>query len=368
MTTSSNAIELAANEYFVSQGVQARKLRTFSSSSRIVEAYKTGAMVGAVTDTPQLNATLRKYARMCRSQFREIVGRNEYRFAMASGTGDLHTDWKGKLCLPYVHHISLDQRLAYLGAQLTGDCVSWSKRTMRDQARCFDIGALKQAEEYVKRSATADLYSMRGHTGQGASPSRLAVAATKIGILLEMPLTAPDGKVWDFSDYKRYYKLGMSYGRTGFPKWIYEANAEFGPKQVAELDATDELCTALWNGNGCGVGSGIGVSRRGGKDGVAFLSALEGGWAHDMAIVGFDDRKKFHRQTLFIWDQSWGEWQEKSLIQAWPEDYGPRPQGAFVLTATDTLKAIRGGECHALSDSQGFRPRRQATLGAEGLI
>jgi hypothetical protein len=362
------AVEKAAFEFFQSQGVYAERAGLFKSPDRIVAAYGSGAMIGAVTDIDLVPRILRKYARNCRDQFREIVGKNEYRFATATGTGDLHTDWKGKLCLPYVHHISLDQRLAYFGAQLTGDCVSWSKRTMRDQARCFDIKALGKAYEYVKRSATADLYSMRGHTGQGASPSRIAVAATKIGILLEDKITGPDGKVWDFSDYKTYHKLGMDYGRTGFPAWIYEANREQGPKQVAEVESIDELCTALWNGNGCGIGSGIGVSRRGGKDGVSFLSALEGGWAHDMAQVGFDDRKKYHRETLVIWDQSWAEWQEPSLVQAWPADYGPRPQGAFVLTATDTLKAIRGGECHALSDSVGFRPRRQATLGAEGLI
>ncbi|MGV3484784.1 MAG: hypothetical protein ACO1RT_10235 [Planctomycetaceae bacterium] len=365
---STESIERAANEFFASQTAIAKRNRTFSSTKKIVDAYSSGQMVGAVTDTPLLTPTLRKYARNCRDQARNIIGRSEYRFATASGTGSLHQDWKGKLCIPYIHYLALDPRLALLGAQLTGDCVSWSKRTMRDMARSFDIKAMRKAYEYVKRSATADLYSMRGHTDQGASPSRIAVAATKIGILLEAPITSPDGETWDFSDYKTYHKLGMKYGKTGFPKWIYEANEDKGPKQVAEVESIEELCTAIWNGNGTGVGSGIGVSKRGGKDGVAFLSALEGGWAHDMAIIAFDDRKKYHRETLIIWDQSWGEWQEKSLVQAWPADYGPRPQGAFVLTATDTMKAIRGGECHALSDSKGFRPRRHATMGAEGLI
>lgn len=368
MTLDVNAIEKAANEYFQSQGVYAERTGLFKSADRVVAAYESGAMIGAVTDTPGLPSTLRQYARNCRDQFREIVGRNEYRFATATGTGDLHTDWRGKLCLPHIHHIALDPRHAYKESQKTGDCVSMAKRASRDAARCFDIGAIGKAFDYVKRSATADLYSMRGHTGQGASPSRIAVAATKIGILLELPITGPDGKVWDFTDYNSYYKLGMEYGRTGFPKWIYEANAEFGPKQVAEIDAIDELCTAIWNGNGCSVGSSIGVAKTGGKDGVAFLSALSGSWMHDMHISFFDDRKKHHRETLFGWDQTWGAWQERSLVQAWPADYGPRPEGAFVLTATDTLKAIRGGECHALSDSKGFRPRRQATLGAEGLI
>lgn len=365
---SSASIEKSANEFFMSQAAMHEAEGTFNSTSKIVQAYASGRMIGAVTDTPAItNSTLRKYARNCRSEFRDILGKNEYRFATASGTGSLYGDYKGQLCTPYVHYLRQDSQMAYAGAQLTGDCVSWSKRTMRDHARCFDIGGKKELEEYRKRSATADLYSMRGHTGQGASPSRLAIAATKIGILLEEKITSPDGKVWDFTDYKSYYKLGMSYGSRGFPQWIYDLHSEYGPKQVAEVETGEELLTALWNGCGVGVGSSIGVSDRGGKDGVAFLSALSGSWMHDMAVVGFDDRKKYHRETLIIWDQSWGQWQSKAFDQLWPADYGPKPQGAFVLTLNDTMKAVRG-ECHALSDSKGFRPRRQATLGAEGLI
>ena len=49
---------------------------------------------------------------------------------------------------------------------------------------------------------------MCGHT-VGASPSRLALAATKIGSL-ETPVESPR---WDFSDYNSYYRLGMKHGR-----------------------------------------------------------------------------------------------------------------------------------------------------------
>ena len=102
---------------------------------------------------------------------------------------------------------------------------------------------------------------MRGHTGAGASPSRLALAATKIGILLETPVESPEGEVWDFSEYKSYYRLGMKHGRKGFPQWIFDLNREHGPKQVAEINTPEELLTALWNGCGVGVGSMIGVSK-----------------------------------------------------------------------------------------------------------
>lgn len=362
-------IEALAGSFFAEQSVWMERNGIAFNSQSLITAYESKAIVGAAIDAEELPHALRQYARNCQAQFREIVGQNNYLFASAPGTGNLHGDWKGQICLPFVHHLKLDALLAYIGAQLTGDCVSWAKRTARDHARCFDIGSMSAPFEYVKRSATSDLYSMRGHTGAGASPSRIAVAATKVGILLEGPVTEPGtGKVWDFSNYKDYCKIGMEYGKTGLPSWIFDLNRDKGPKQVAVIKTEEELLTALWNGCGVSCGSMIGVAKTGGKDGVAFLSALSGSWAHDMAIIGFDDRKKYHRETLIIWDQSWGEWQDKSLVQAWPKDYGPRPQGAFVLTLSDTMKAIRGGECHALSDSKGFRPRRQATLGWKGMI
>ncbi|MEM1225974.1 MAG: hypothetical protein AAGJ40_09755 [Planctomycetota bacterium] len=360
--------ERIANQFFEEQGEFIRRER-IETPEMIGAAYDTGALIGAVTDSEELPHDLRQFARNCRDEFRAEVGRSEYRFSTASGTGGMYGDYDGQLIIHYQHYLNLDPRMAFKGAQLTGDCVSWSKRSMRDQARCFDIGHLDQAEEYVKRSATADLYSMRGHTGAGASPSRIANAATKIGILLENPLESPDGEVWDFSDYKQYYKWGMEYGRTGFPRWIYEANADFGPKQVAEIHTDDEFLTALWNGCGLGLGSMMGVSKTGGKDGVPFLSALSGSWAHDMHVLGADCRRKYHREVIVLMDQSWGgRW---NRISQWPDEYkvnGMVPEGMFAITLTDFMRHVRRGECHALSDSHGFRPRRQATIGFEGLI
>lgn len=354
-----------AHEFFAAQANWIESRGVFRSTESTELAYSHGDVIGAVTDSELLPHDLRQYARNCRDEFRDVVGRNEYQFATALGTGSLYSDWQGQICTPYTAHLKLDPRMAYRGRQLTGDCVSWAKRSSRDAARCFDIVELQQLEEYVKRSATADLYAMRGHTGEGASPSRIALAATKIGILLETPVTSPDGETWDFSEYDKYYKIGMQHGRTGLPQWIYDLNADYGPKQVAEINTEEELLTALWNGCGVSVGSQIGVSNTGGKDGVSFLSDLQGSWAHDMHIAGFDDSKQYHRETLVIWDQSWGDWNK---ISGWPKEYGPRPEGAFVLTLTQSMRAVKGGECHALSDSQGFRPRRQATLGAEGRI
>jgi hypothetical protein len=88
-----------------------------------------------------------------------------------------------------------------------------------------------------------------------------------------------------------------------------------------------------------------------------------------MAVIGADTRKKYHRETIVLMDQSWGpRWNN---VSGWPEEYkvnGMVPEGMFAITISDFMKHVRRGECHALSDSHGFRPRRQASLGATGLI
>lgn len=337
-----------------------------TTPEQIGREYQFGGFIGAITDNDNMPHDLRQYARNCRSEFRNDIGLNEYRFATASGTSNLYQDWKGQLCTAHLPLYNLCKD-AYKEMQLTGDCVAVAMRSMRDKARGYDIDVRNLAYDYVTRSATADLYSMRGHTGQGASPSRIANAAAKIGILLETKITAPDGEVWDFTDYRRYYKIGVNYGRTGLPRWIFELNADKGPKQIAEAHTLDEVLTALWNGNGVGLGSGMGVSKSGGKDGVPFLSGLQGSWQHEMQMLFFDDRRKYHKDCLIGWDQTWGNWNQIRNSD-WPPEYGPKPEGAFVLTATDSMRYIRQGECHVFSDSIGFRPRRQATLGSEGLI
>lgn len=349
-------------------GEQSEAVRQLNATmpEQIGLLYQHGGFIGAITDNELMPHELRQYARNCRSEFRQDVGVNEYRFATATGTGDLYQDWKGQLCVPHLPLYNLDPN-AYKEMQLTGDCVSVAMRSMRDKARGFDIDVRNLPYDYVTRSATADLYSMRGHTSEGASPSRIANAAAKIGILLETEITSPDGEVWDFRDYRKYYKIGVNHGRTGLPRWIFELNIDKGPKQIAEAHTLEEVLTALWNGNGVGLGSGMGVSKSGGKDGVPFLSALSGSWQHEMQLLFFDDRRKYHKDCLIGWDQTWGNWNQIKQSD-WPAEYGPKPEGAFVLTATESMKHIRTGECHVFSDSKGFRPRRQATLGSEGLI
>ena len=178
-----------------------------ASPQALYEAYSTNQIIGCAVDAEGMPDDVRKYARYEEDQVKAELG-EMYEFS-AAAPGNLYMDWDDKLCVPFAHYIQQDRRKAMKGRQLTGDCVSWAKRTMIDHARCFEIGSLRELETYVLRGATALLYSCRGHTGAGASPERIANAATKVGILLEKVYTSPDGEKWDFTDYDSYYKLGM---------------------------------------------------------------------------------------------------------------------------------------------------------------
>lgn len=340
-----------------------QKVKYFWNPKGILKAYSTGKVLGCALNDEGMPMSVRQYANRERHRFRDSVGGTKYRFADAA-PGNLHKDYRNTVCVPFAHYISQDPTKALKGFQRTGDCVSWAVRTAVDLARCFEIGQ-GQSEEYRLRMATAGLYAERGHTGAGASTSRIARASSKIGILLEQQYMSQDGREWDFSEYDDYYKIGMKYGRTGLPDWITDITSQNAPRDVAEISSEEELLAALWNGNGVVVGSMLGVSQTGGKDGVPFLSGRRGSWAHAMAIVGFDTTKTHHSQNLYLWDNSWGLWNN---IRGWPDEYGPKPEGAFVLTAEDTMWAVRSGECLAISDVEGFRPRRQKSLGAGGIV
>jgi hypothetical protein len=342
------------------------RLQSNSSSwwqARNWEATYSQGFLGVALDDESMPSDVRKYARYCSYEFKDTVGRDKYRFELAAPS-TMYQDYHGHSCFPYKNYMQLDRK-ALTGSQRQGDCTSWSVRGAVDVARSFEIGTLKQLEELRAIGATAGYYAERGHTGEGASTSRIANAALRIGILLEEKLTSPEGKAWDFTDYSKYYRMGDRYGRTGLPDWITDITSKNQPRQIATITTKEELLTALWNGAGVCLGSSVGVSSTGGTRGVGFLSSRKGRWAHAMLVCGFDDTRNHLDETIIVWDNSWGNWNK---VADWPEAYKPIPQGAFSLTLEDTLWAIRHGECFAISDVHGFRPRRLKTLGATGNV
>lgn len=312
-------------------------------------AYASGQVVGAIIDDPLLPARLREQARREHS---EVLG--SLPFPLLCRDADLSAitgSSKGQLCTPWKFYLKSDPQSAMTGAQKTGDCVSWGSRTASDITRCWEVWN-KQDESYVKRQATCLLYSGRGHNGQGASPARLSKWHVETGFLLEDLFTDTDGKSWDFRDYASYVRIGMSYGRSGFPKSITDITKQHKLQTCSLVEEMDALADCLWNGYGAHCGSSIGVSSSGDP-----ISHLRGSWAHDMAIVGFDDRPETHTKfgsRIWFWDQSWGEWNKVTNI---PAEWQPWGQGMFALSENDTWRAVRQGGTWVFSNSNGFPAR-----------
>lgn len=322
------------------------------------ELYASGQIVGAIIDHEILSHDLRQQARRERDEVFDYLGKGNIMFSEVPKQNWRAGQWKGKRALLYKSYSTLDMAKAMRGGQLTGDCVSWGTRTAIDISRCVRIVLQKMVEEYLLRQATALLYSFRGHTGQGASPARVSKMATQNGILLEKQITDSEGKVWDFTDYKTYVKLGMSYGRSGFPKALLDAILAEGAacKQIALVDDPDELLDGLYNGFGAHCGSSIGVANSGNP-----VSRLKGSWAHDMGIVGFDDTEVGramvkasvgYEDTAVIWDQSWNIWNKVINL---PPEWEPWPEGAFALSLKDTMVALRQKDTWLMSDVEGFK-------------
>ncbi len=321
----------------------------------LLNAYDTKRVVGCYLDHPDLPSPIRRAARYSKAEFRNDA--KHPRFATAphgagfvgSGKGNKRHLWKA--------YLKTDAAKAMRGNQFTGDCVSWGVRCGIDLTRVWQFAVLGKLEEYIVRSATAMLYAERGHTGQGASTSRVALSAAKTGILLEQKYDV-EGKAWDFTNYDSYVKLGMSYGRTGLPQALKAITQKNLVQTVSELSDPEELFDALYNGFGCCVGSMLGVASTGNP-----MSVKRGSWSHCMGIVGYDDTPEGHAlckkclgydDAIIFWDQSWGNWNNVIDI---PEDWQPWGEGMFAISLRDTMSAIRNGECLAFSAIDGFAAR-----------
>lgn len=310
-------------------------------SGDLLDAYSSGRIMGCRLDDPMHGYFERKAAREGTAMFNEQMPYPEFEKSAFSSV--LAGTSKGKLCTPWKYTLLIDKLKSMFGAQATGDCVSWAIRMAIDLTRIYEILVLGNREEYIVRQATAMLYASRGHTGQGADPARVSMAATKDGILLEQ--TYLDGK-YDFTDYSKYVRIGMNAGRTGLPEELKAITRKNRVKTATRVRDMDALADLLWNGYGSHAGSSIGVSSIGNP-----LSVLKGSWSHDMAIVGFDDTRKYFPFRVWFWDQSWGNWNKVTNI---PPEWMPFGQGMFALSEDDTWQAVRAGGCYAFSDTDGF--------------
>jgi hypothetical protein len=220
------------------------------------------------------------------------------------------------------------------------NCVSHSTRNAIDVTRSTEIVG-GERESWITRSATEGIYGSRGHGGQGMSCSGAARwVHQKGGVLLR--------KDYGFVDLSKYNgSLGAGWGRRGVPSDVTKEGAKHQVKTISNIRSVEEARDAIANGYAISVCSGYGFSSRRDKHGIARKS---GSWSHAMAWVAMDDSREIYNETLFLVQNSWGQWNggPKRLDQ---------PDGSFWIRQGDAAGMLRGGGAWVFSDVDGFPPR-----------
>lgn len=284
----------------------------------------------------------------------EAKGENpEYYFGdaskfIAAGVGD------GKAAFPYKCWMELDP-LGMSGSQLTNECTSWGARCNIEICRAVDIVIRNEPESYIKRQTHAVLYGGRNYRGDnGADPITIHKNATKNGIALEQ---AYCGGKYDFTNYRDAHRLGIQFG-GGIPSDLLAEISGQKSEQYAVLRSPQELRDALFNGNGIGVGHGTCTTSLGGKDGLSWLADTgRRNCAHEECIIGYDDTRKYHKECLYVWDNSYDR---QAPAAGMPDEYkhkGVFPSGAYVLTEADTMQRVSNGVAVSNSMVKGFPVR-----------
>lgn len=319
------------------------------------QAYRRGDVIGAIMDKDNQPSHLRRFARWCRDEAKAELP--HYKFATAPKQGTWGAGaWKGKRAFLWKAWSTLDRQMALLGAQITGDCVSWGERCKQEIRRSCEI--LKgERESYKKRQATCALYAGRGHTGQGASPIGLANYAMKCGILVEDVFVDLNGKKWDFSNYSSYVNIGIQYGRTGLPRSILDITSQNRVLGNSLVETVDELLDLMINEYATSVGFSIDTADFGDP-----VSKFNGSTAHETCFVGFDDtpearylckKSMGYEDTLVFLDQSWGRW--NTVTNRLP-DWEPWGEGMYIHSARDAQRLLNEREAMTTTGSiSGFK-------------
>jgi len=253
---------------------------------------------------------------------------------------------KGKLSTPYKSVYKFDKN-PYNERQVTGDCVSHSTRNAVDVTRAVEIDIKKDRKSWIARGATEAIYGARGHAGQGMSCARASEFVSKFGGIL---VRKNYKGVVDLTKYQGM--LGAGWGGRGLPDKVLDLANDYQVKTVSLVRTVEEARDALANGYGVSVCSGYGFSSK--RDSKGFAKR-QGSWAHAMAWIACDDTGS---EPAFLVQNSWGKWNDGGH----PE-WGPIPDGSFLIKADDAKGMLSGRAAYAYSDFDGFPPQKLPDYG-----
>lgn len=263
---------------------------------------------------------------------------------------------KGKRALLWQYALHFDPK-AFEERQTTGDCVSHGSRGARDVTRATAILVNNEPFDYYKRGATEPTYGARGHSGQGMSPARASRFERDTGFL-----SREDHGVVDLSKYKS--SIGTGWGRSGVPSDVKELCNRNKVNHIRLIKSQSDLMDAM--ANGYAAHSGQYAAWQSSPSSRNVHERKGGGWAHDMAIVGYDDTKEFWPFTVWFVSNSWGKW--NSPVKDWPSSYPKQPAGMIVTTADDFDVCVRSSDCWVYGGIDGYPPQKLPDLGTIGML
>jgi hypothetical protein len=220
------------------------------------------------------------------------------------------------------------------------NCVSHSTRNAVDISRSVQI-VNGTPQEFRARGATEAIYGSRGFAGEGMTCSQAArFVSQQGGILLRLS--------YPFGDFRTYNgRLGSSWGRGGVPREIVEESKKNQVKTTSLVNTIEGARDAIANGYAISVCSNVGFSSTRNQHGIA---NAQGTWMHAMAWIGVDDSREIHNETLFLVQNSWGNWNSgpKRLDQ---------PDGSFWIRQSVAQNMLRQNGSFVFSDIDGFELR-----------
>lgn len=261
----------------------------------------------------------------------------------------------GQRALLWQYYQALDPK-AFTEKQTTGDCVSHGSRNARDISRCVRILVQREPFSFYKRGATEPTYGARGHGGQGMSPARASRFERDTGFLVREKY-----KPCDLSVYKS--QIGTNWGRNGVPQAVKELCNEHKVNNIRLVKTQEDLMDAMFNGYCAHSGQNAGWSS---KPNSKHIHPRQGAWAHDMAIVGYDDTKKHWPFRVWFIQNSWGKWNQP--VKDWPKDYPAQPPGMIVTSEDDFNVCVASSDCWVYGSVDGFPPQKLPDFGTIGML
>lgn len=123
---------------------------------------------------------------------------------------------------------------------------------------------------------------------------------------------------------------------------------------ISYVDNIEDIKKLLYNGYGIVLSTNIGFSREKDSYGLAFPDRI---WYHSYAVVGYDDTKKYFDECVYVFANSWGDWNTGGH-----PPWGRLPKGCFLVTESH----LKGMINLQRIDKIGCKNKKQLWLAGDG--